>query len=209
MCEENGRLLAVETEILKPLGDSALHLLRRHTLAQVQITTHDLEDGAIGDRTTERGACALELDHTVFLETTHEFIEQARLSDTWFTRQQHDGAFAGGSPVPGGIQDLELARAADERRQPTVLRHFEPRSAVELSRDRIGADGLGFSFDLKIAEVFKAEEPVSQVLRTPARDDLAGFGDGEQPRGEVGRVTDRGVVHAKVATDGPDDDGAG
>ena len=45
------------------------------------------------------------------------------------------------------------------------------------------------------------------MLSTPARDDLAGLADGEEPRGEVGRVTDRRVVHAEVATDGPDDDG--
>ena len=45
------------------------------------------------------------------------------------------------------------------------------------------------------------------MLSTPARDDLARLGDGEEPRGEVGRVTDRRVVHAEVSTDGADDDG--
>src|SRR5262249_42775007 len=118
--EENGRLLSFDTKILKPLGDSALHVLRRQVLGKVHIVTHDLEDRAIGDRTTERGAGALWLDHAVFLEPTHEFIQQAGLPDAWFTHQQHDGALARGSPVPSGIQDVELACTADERRQTTV-----------------------------------------------------------------------------------------
>ena len=51
MGEEDGRLLSFQTELLEPLGDPALHLLRRHALGQVQIASQDLEDGAVGDCT--------------------------------------------------------------------------------------------------------------------------------------------------------------
>ena len=87
MGKKDGRLLSLETEILKPFYDPALHLLRRHALGQVQIASQDLQDGAVGDRTPVCGARGLELDHAVFLDPPQEFIEQARLARAWFTRQ--------------------------------------------------------------------------------------------------------------------------
>src|SRR5262249_34328405 len=60
---------------------------------------------------------------------------------------------------------------------------------------------------LEIAQILEDEQAVSKVLRSAARDNLAWLSDREEPGCQVGGVTDRRVVHAKVLTNGPYDYG--
>ena len=59
-----------------------------------------------------------------------------------------------------------------------------------------------------VAQVLEDEEPVSEVLRAPADDDLPRPGEREESRREVRGVADGRVVHAEVRADGADHDEA-
>ena len=89
-----------------------------------------------------------------------ELVEQPGFADARVADDHCDGALAvGGVAVQRG-EGLELALAADQRRQPALLRHLQPGSATDLAGQDVGADRLCLPPDLELAEILEDEEAV-------------------------------------------------
>ena len=104
-------------------------------------------------------------------------------------------------PLEDVLERAQLTAAPDERREHAIVQAFEGAGSALHRRHRIRTDRLGLPFHLEVAEVLEAERAIPQALRAPAHYDLPGLGDGEQPRGDVGGVAHRGVVHAEIPSD--------
>ena len=162
----------------------------------------------VGHRATVAQATGLELQVTA-VEPMQEFEEQPRLADARIADEHEGGAGALHGSRVGQPQRLHLVVAAEQRRQPALARNLQPCAPEPLPHDGPAPDGLALALHGEHAEVFEVEEPGGQPVRLGGADGLAGLGDVEHARGEVGGVADRGVVHAQVAPDGAHHDQAG
>jgi len=107
------------------------------------------------------------------------------------------------------VQRLLLALTADEGRQASLDFDFKPCPRC-LSRYHLpGADGLGLALHCEFAKRAGRTVTRYQALRRLGDDDLLGTCLLLQACRDIGRIANRGVVHAQVIANRPDDDQAG
>ena len=122
--EQDGPVVSVESQQLKPLGDTRPDLLAAHPLGENQTPSDELQDGTVGHGAAVRHAGGFELQESEPFVTAQELVQQAGLADARVTFEQRDGALAGGGPLVGLCEALDLALTADQRREPALLRDF-------------------------------------------------------------------------------------
>ena len=97
--------------------------------------------------------------------------------------------------------------AADQRREPALGGGVQARAAATRAQHLEGVHGR-VPLDPLLAEVERLEEPADRPVRRFADQHAAGAGRLLEPRRDVRRVADRGVVHPQVVADAADDDRA-
>jgi hypothetical protein len=194
--------LALQAHEFVLLGYATPDLVRGDTLEEAETATQEIDDRTIRHGATVGGARRLQHLNRFGLEAAQKLVEQPGFAHAGIAHEQRDGALPLDAAAVDLGETLELEIPADQRRQAALLRDFQPGSAAELSAHGIGSNGLGlFPWTWKITEILEDEEPIPKILSPPARDDLTGFGDREQPGRDIGRVADRRVVHAEVMAD--------
>jgi hypothetical protein len=123
-------------------------------------------------------------------------------------REERDLASSGLRPAKEIEQGGQLALAADQRRQPVLGRHVEAGSPAPGPEDLIGS-GRGVPLDLDLAQLQGLEKATDRLPRRLVHEHAARAGQMLQPRGDVGGVADRGVVHPQVVADAADHHGPG
>ena len=178
-------------------GGSRVALLdREHAPQQVdeRVERHGAPEGE---------ALSLEPSRAV-VDLTLKLVEEPRLADARLAHNQHHLALSRLGAPEAILQDLKLALAPHERREPPLgldvepgardaRGHHEPRRhrlALPLERERPQGPGLEVAAD--------------GALDRFGDDDLARGRRLQEPGGHVGGVPDRGVVHAEVAADAAD-----
>ena len=117
-------------------------LLAGDPLQEPEVAPQQLDDRTVCHRAAVRHARRLHLEGARGIKPAQELVEQARLAHARLSRQQHNGALAIAGAPPGGIQQLELSLAPDQRREPALSRGLESCLSA-LAHDRVGPDGLG------------------------------------------------------------------
>ena len=112
----------------------------------------------------------------------------------------------GARPGERGLEGLELSPAADERREPALDTGLQPRPAFACCLDGPRADGLRLAPHGQLTERAGVEVIGDEPVGGFADHDVSALGALLQARGDVGGVSDRGVVHPEVAADAADDD---
>ena len=195
-------------QVVAEVPHGALDLGRRHVLGVALVDAHPaLEE--IDERMKRRGPAegqAVALSPVGVTRAAAELVEQPRLADPRLADDEHHLPLPGAGPGERGVQRLELAPAADERREPALGPGVEPRPAFAHRLDDPRADGLGLAAHRHLAERAGVEVVGDETMRGLAEHDRSGLGALLQARRDVGRVTDRRVVHAQVAADAADDD---
>jgi hypothetical protein len=195
-------LVTLEAECAKPVDHALPDLLWGHPVLQGQVPPNELEDRAVRNRLAIRDARSLELEDALPIQAPQELVDQPGLADAGLADQHHDRAVASGRlPEPGG-QPFELEIASDEGGQPSLSRHLQPCPSRQFRRHGPHPDRLGLPLDRELAEVGEIEIAVGQAMRVRAERDLSGLGDVQDPRGQIGGIAHRRVVHAKVTPDG-------
>src|SRR5262249_5505929 len=118
--------------------------------------------------------------------------------------EDHSGA-AGLGVGPGALEARELARAADEAREASRAR------ALEAMTDRAGPQEVEHPYrctralDAVLTAIQEVEEARGEPRGLIGDADAARWRQLLNPGGESDHVTLRGVVHAEVVPDSPDD----
>ena len=206
--EQDGALLPLQAQALQFLGDAAPDLLATAPLDEAEVAPQQLHDRAVRHGAAIGGAGRLQLEASRRLDAVQELVQQPGFADPRIAHEQRDGALAGGSLAVESDERPELLLAADQRRQAALPRHLQPGLAADLAAHGVGAYRLPLPLDLELAQILEDEKPGTELLRAPAHDDLARFGEAEEARRQVGRVAHRRVVHAQIPTDGADHDEA-
>ena len=138
------------------------------------------------------------------VEPLQELVEQPGLADPRLADQQHDRALASRRPAGNPVASR---RARDRVRSAGST--LAPETPPAVSVPTVSADtvqtrtGSVFPLTWNSPRSSKIEIAVrSGAACSRLSDDLAGLGDVQEPRGEVGGVAHRRVVHAQVTPDG-------
>jgi hypothetical protein len=131
------------------------------------------------------------------------------LADAGLAADADDLAVAGTGARQGLGKLLELGRAPDEPGQPAGGRGLEARAPRPGTRQLVDLDGLAQAFDRDGAEGPDLDVALGEPQDAGGHEDRAGHSHLLHAGGEVSGLTDGGVVHAKVAADGANDDFAG
>src|SRR3989441_11552206 len=119
--EQDRPLLSLQAQELKLFGNMAPDLLARGPEREGEVSSQQLKDRAVRHGAAVRHAGRLELESSGCIEPAQELVEEARLADARIADDLCDGALAvGGAAVQCG-EGLELALAADQRRQAALL----------------------------------------------------------------------------------------
>ena len=134
-----------------------------------------------------------------------ELVTEAALSRTRLRGDQDDPRPTGPRVVQRALEPGELAFTADEAREALGA------GALEAAPDRSRAPevehpyGAACALETMLAAIEEAEEPRRQPRGVLGQADAARGGQLLNARGEPDDVTLRGVVHAQVVADSPDD----
>ena len=127
--------------------------------------------------------------------------EEPRLADARLAHEEHDLAF------PARARSKASRSRPSSRSRPT--NGVSPRSDSTSRRVRVSCapiashapTRLGLALEVDLAERARLEVPADQPVRGLGDRHAPRLADLLQPRGHVGGVAHRGVVHAQVAAD--------
>ena len=127
--------------------------------------------------------------------------DHARLADPRLAREQHHLAVAVLGPGPALEQDAELVLAPDQRRETLAVQRLEAALGATLAFDPPGRERLGEALEALRAEVGQLEQPADQPARRLADDHAARRRERLQPRREVRRLADHGLLLRRALAD--------
>ena len=127
--------------------------------------------------------------------------EHARLADPGLAREQHHLAVAVLGPGPALEQDAELVLAPDQRREMLAVQRLEAALGATLAFDPPGGERLGEALEALRAEVGQLEQPADQPARRLADHHAARRRERLQPRREVRRLADHGLLLGRALAD--------
>ncbi len=209
MGKQDGALVALDAETLSALGRPRANLVVGGANGQLEVLPEQLHDGTVREGAPVGCAGGVELESIDPVEAPEKLVEEPRLPHAGLAQHHHRAPLPGRRPAEGILQSLELLPAPGQRGQSPLLRHLQAGAALELARDRVRSDRVGLALDLELPEVLEREEPRSNAVRLLAHHDLAGLGDAQEPRREIGRVADGRIIHAEVPADRSDHDQPG
>jgi hypothetical protein len=131
-----------------------------------------------------------------------ELVDQARLAHAGRADDGRDLTMAGAGVLQRAAQMLQLVVASDEADEPARGGGLEAGARRPHARHLVDLHGLGEPLDRNGAEGSHREEALHEVGGRGREEDAPGAGELLHPRGQVGRLADRGVVHAQIAADG-------
>jgi hypothetical protein len=139
-------------------------------------------------------------------EALPECLGQSGLADPRFGRDQNDAPRTGFRLLPSTLQEFEFLVAADERALARAQR-FEPAADPALAEHAKCRNRCRQPFHLDLAEALIIKQASDQPPRSLRDDDRVGFGEPLQPRGEIGRLANDGLLLGGARSDQVADDG--
>ena len=140
------------------------------------------------------------------VDAIDELPAHTRLPDARLADDRHELPASG----PGGrhraLEFAQLNVTADERREPARGGDMQARGCLAESGHFVDVDVATQAFDRQTPERRRHDEPFREARRTRRRTDRTRRRGLLHARGEVRRLSDRGVVHSQVAAHGPHDD---
>ena len=140
------------------------------------------------------GAKMADCDVRLVRQLLAKGVQQPRLANARFARDQDDLAISVLGPVPALQQHSQLVVTSDQRRQALSVEGLEAAVGGALALDPEGRDRLCEALDLGWTEVGQLEQRAHQPPGRLADDDGAGRGKGLQPGCEIRRLADHGAL---------------
>lgn len=159
------------------------------------------------DGLAEGDALAFEPGHRLARlgQPAAEFQQEARLSDAGIARDEYHLPPTGLGRGEALDQSGDFVCPPHEPRQPALHRGAEAR-APEPRAQRLPGPHRCVPLDLDLAQIERLKECRHQPMGRVAQHDAGGSGDLLHPRGKIGGVPHRRVVHPKIVADASNDD---
>src|SRR5215468_2246154 len=133
--QQHGRFVALEAYEPELFNYATPDIFAGHAIGEIEVASQYFHDRAIRHRPPIRGAGGLQLDGSGPFDPPQEFVEQTGLADARFASEQHDAAGAPDRALIDLTQTLDLGVAPDQRGQATLLGHFQPGAALDLTHE--------------------------------------------------------------------------
>ena len=154
-----------------------------------------------------RRALEVQCREGLVLQQLTQAPRQPRLADARLAGQEDHSAAAGLRLPPAIEEQLHLRHASDQRRQPGCLaRRKAAFHAAARPQHSPGRHRCPESLEVVGAEVGKLEQVANQPPGARADHDRPGVRQGLQPRGEIGRLADHGLLPRRTLADELADD---
>ena len=158
-----------------------------------------------GNVLAERRAARLEVRDRLVRDPLLELVDEPRLPAAGVADDRHHLRERFPRALERARQLRQLRAAPDERRHAARLGERHRRRDGRGVADLVGDDRLAFPFHLERPGELGDERVTDEALRRMADENRPGPRRSLEPRREVRRVADRGVVHLEVVADGADD----